>query len=150
MKKHIIAALIISPILAIMAYFATDYIVGEKPHQLQQNNQYELLVKSNCRWESGFCTLANEDVEFKIEYKDRAFFIHSNLVINGVLLAISGNDPVPAQDLGEGVYYYRPVSFDVEQQTLQFSASIGDNNWFYAQAPLTFTKKDPYASDVSY
>ncbi|MGY0646152.1 MAG: hypothetical protein ACW7DN_16410, partial [Paraglaciecola chathamensis] len=58
-NKHIITALIVTPLLAIAGYFATDYIVSERPQQAQQGGQYQLAALPNCRYASGKCGLKN-------------------------------------------------------------------------------------------
>jgi hypothetical protein len=62
-NKHIIAALIVTPILTIIAYFAVDYMVSEKPKIAEAGASYELLAKPNCRYSSGHCGLKNGDFE---------------------------------------------------------------------------------------
>lgn len=64
-NKHVIAALIITPLLAIGGYFMLDAFVGEKPHAAQAGKSYPLVALPNCRYTSGKCTLKNND--FKIE-----------------------------------------------------------------------------------
>jgi hypothetical protein len=65
-NKHLILAMFVAPVLAIIAYFATDYVVSEKPHQAQQGNTYKLAANPNCRYQSGQCTLQNGDVEVRV------------------------------------------------------------------------------------
>ncbi len=92
-NKHIIAALIVTPILAIIAYFATDYFVGEKPHKAQPGASYELLEKPNCRYSSGHCGLKNADfeVDMTIQRLDEGFLnlsLKSAFPLEGVKLAL--------------------------------------------------------------
>lgn len=63
-NKHIVTALIVTPILAIGGYFATDYIVSERPQQARAGGQYQLVQLPNCRYASGECGLKNGN--FKI------------------------------------------------------------------------------------
>jgi hypothetical protein len=86
-NKHIIAAMIIAPILAIMAWFAVDYVVGEKPHKLAAGNTYKMVVKSNCRWGSGGCDLTNEDIEINLRFANK-ITLKSNVKIDGVKVAL--------------------------------------------------------------
>lgn len=58
-NKHIVTALIVAPILAIGAYFATDYLVTERPQPAAAGGQYPLLALPNCRYQSGQCGLKN-------------------------------------------------------------------------------------------
>jgi hypothetical protein len=58
--------MVVAPILAIMSYLATDHMVSEKPHIAKDGNIYKMRVNSNCRWDSGKCTLDNEDIKIDI------------------------------------------------------------------------------------
>ncbi|WP_413113797.1 hypothetical protein [Thaumasiovibrio sp. DFM-14] len=66
-SKHFILALLIAPILAIIAYFGTDMAVSEKPHAAQEGESYKLASKSNCRYTSGLCNMENG--EFKVQFR---------------------------------------------------------------------------------
>ena len=65
-NKHLILAMFVAPVLAIIAYFSVDYMVSEKPQAALQGGSYKLAAKSNCRYQSGVCTLKNGDVEVSI------------------------------------------------------------------------------------
>jgi len=58
-NKHIITALIVTPILSLMGYFAADYYVSERPHQAKSGESYQLVQLPNCRYASGQCGLKN-------------------------------------------------------------------------------------------
>jgi len=60
-NKHLIVAMLVAPILAIMAWFAVDYFIGERPHAAKEGAAYTLIAKSNCRYDSGQCDLENSD-----------------------------------------------------------------------------------------
>jgi hypothetical protein len=57
---HVVAALLVAPVLAILAWFAVDWFVAERPHEARPGQDYPLMAKSNCRWPSGACDLVNE------------------------------------------------------------------------------------------
>lgn len=65
-NKHLIMAMFIAPMLAIIAYYSVDYFVSEKPQAAVQGNSYKLAANSNCRYKSGVCTLENGDIEVKL------------------------------------------------------------------------------------
>ena len=58
-NKHFIAALIVTPILSLIGYFAADYFVAERPHQANSGGQYPLVQSPDCRYASGRCSLKN-------------------------------------------------------------------------------------------
>ncbi len=65
-NKHVVVAMLVAPVLAILAWFAVDWFVAERPHVAQPGQDYPLIARSNCRYESGRCDLANEDFRLSI------------------------------------------------------------------------------------
>jgi len=65
-NKHLIIAMLVAPCLAIMAWYAVDFFVAEKPKVAEPGGAYPLVARSNCRWESGECDLVNNDLEMTI------------------------------------------------------------------------------------
>ncbi len=63
-NKHVVVAMLVAPVLAILAWFAVDYFVAERPQAAQEGATYRLVAKSNCRYASGGCDLENS--EFKL------------------------------------------------------------------------------------
>ena len=60
-NKHVVVAMLVAPVLAILAWFAVDYFVAERPHAATPGGDYTLIAKSNCRYDSGECKLENGD-----------------------------------------------------------------------------------------
>lgn len=58
-NKHVITAMIVAPILAILSYYLVDLAVKEQPQKAIAGNAYKLIAKSNCRFSSGSCDLEN-------------------------------------------------------------------------------------------
>lgn len=71
-NKHVIAAMIVTPILAVLSYTLVDRLVAEKPHVAQAGSSYPLIAQSNCRFTSGQCDLKNSDfkVSLSIDTQD--------------------------------------------------------------------------------
>lgn len=65
-NKHLILAMLISPVLAIIAYFGVDLAVSEKPQAAKEGESYKLAARSNCRYTSGLCSLENGDFKVKL------------------------------------------------------------------------------------
>ena len=65
-NMHVAIALIVAPILAILAWFAVGQIAGEKAQVAEPGGTYPLVARSNCRWESGECELVNNDLKMTI------------------------------------------------------------------------------------
>lgn len=66
-NKHIVVALLIAPVLSLIAYFGTDIALSEKPHAAKEGESYKLVSKSNCRYTSGLCDMENGD--FKVQFR---------------------------------------------------------------------------------
>lgn len=79
-NKHVIMAMLVAPILALIAYFSVDALVSETPHAAQAGQQYKLIAKPNCRYSSGVCGLKNGDFELTItgKWQDKE---HLNLTV---------------------------------------------------------------------
>lgn len=65
-NKHVVIAMIVAPILAVLAWFAVGQIAGEKAQVAEPGAAYPLVARSNCRWESGECELVNNDLKLTI------------------------------------------------------------------------------------
>lgn len=65
-NKHVVIAMIVAPILAVLAWFAVGAMVGEQAQVAEPGAAYPLVARSNCRWESGECELTNNDLEMTI------------------------------------------------------------------------------------
>lgn len=63
---HVIAAMLVAPVLAILSYFAVDYMVSEDPVAARAGESYQLVARSNCRYESGECVMENGDFRLTI------------------------------------------------------------------------------------
>ena len=90
-NKHMIIAMLVAPVLAILAWFAVGQLAGEKPHSAQVGREYPLVEQSNCRYESGVCELRNEDMVIKLSIEketDRVLVLRASHTLDGVLLAI--------------------------------------------------------------
>ena len=95
-NKHFITAMLVAPVLAILSYLAVDFAVSEDPQTAQAGEQYKLAAASNCRYESGLCTLSNGNFELRIEFDQQAggepvMRLRSEFPLEGVRVAWSGN-----------------------------------------------------------
>ena len=68
--RHVITALLVAPVLAILAWFAVGSLGGEKARPARTGAAYPLLEKSNCRYASGVCDLENTDFKVRLSFTD--------------------------------------------------------------------------------
>lgn len=147
-NKHVISAMIVAPILAIISYFAVDYYVSEVPHKAQQGELYKMLVKPNCRWESGQCDLVNGDFKVLITLERQIdgkiqFFIASQMALEEVNFALvkqRGGDSLPtsATWVEGNRMLWKTMAVEVNKSDyLQFVISVNGAT-FYTEVPAIF------------
>jgi len=151
-NKHVITSMIVAPILAIMSYFAVDYYVAEVPHKAKDGQLYKMLVKSNCRWESGHCDLENGDLELLVtsdtqEYGKNHFRLNSNTPLQEVKFALvneqgAHSEPESMSLLEPGDRLWQSSLVDARSSDyLQFVISAS-GSVFYAEVSAIFTYQD--------
>lgn len=86
-NKHVVVALLVAPVLALIAYFAVDAAVSEAPHAAKEGESYPLRVMSSCRYASGECELRNGDVRVRL-WLDEATTWHltSEVALSGAMI----------------------------------------------------------------
>lgn len=90
-NKHVIIALLVAPVLALVAWFAIDRMVAEVPHAAVPGAVYELVARPSCRYPGGRCELVNGD--FRLELKidaDGALSLGASHALDAVQVAIGG------------------------------------------------------------
>ena len=102
-NKHFIIALLIAPILSLIAYFGTDMALSEKPHA-KEGESYKLISKSNCRYTSGLCDMENGD--FKVKFRSEKLTqdslelsLHAAYPLEGVKLSVVDSQEQNAQPI---------------------------------------------------
>jgi len=141
-NKHVIVAMIVAPILAILSWYATGFIVDEKEHAMKDGAIYTLVVRPNCRWSSGKCTLSNSDLKIDITGKYTSntleLTINSPVPLSDIKIAYDKKDKPQSmiyntkQDVWKGV-------LDLKDKTqLINSVFVINNTVLYAQFPTTF------------
>ncbi len=151
-NKHVIVALIVAPILAIIAYFSVDYFVAEQPHKAKVGNAYELIAKPNCRYASGKCELKNGDFEItlKAEYPDSdktiLLEIISNFALDAVKIAIISPEQPPVAPLQMQALNKEKTLWQIELEQPESTDSkirlvaLLDKVKYYAETGMKFTR----------
>ncbi|WP_185233917.1 hypothetical protein [Teredinibacter franksiae] len=148
-NKHFILAMFIAPVLAIIAYLAVDYKVSEKPKSAIQGGSYKLAANSNCRYQSGICTLRNADVKINIRAERKSthligLTLISELPLQNVVVALyDGEQESPPERLAssnseaaEGWYAEVKIN-DPAQSYVRLAAQI-EGATYYAEVPAVF------------
>ncbi len=95
MNKHVVIALVVTPILAVLAWFAVGAWLGEKAKLPEQGQRYPLVAKSNCRYPSGFCTLENNDFSLIIRFGDDGYRVMSKQRLSRLVFAVGDQNTMP-------------------------------------------------------
>lgn len=101
-NKHLVVAMLVAPVLAVLAYFALDALVGERPQPAEEGQSYPLVEKPDCRYASGHCGLVNADFELRLvpeslEDGRMSLTLTSAFPLDGVMIALveSGDEDAP-------------------------------------------------------
>ena len=151
-NKHLVLAMFVAPVLALIAYFATDYVVSEKPHAVQQGNSYKLAARPNCRYQSGQCTLHNGDVEVNVRIERitgslNELILQANMPLQNALVSfVVGDDetePVAMQRAvsEENTWRARFELVDPEKSGLRLALELS-GSLFFAETPAVFIDYD--------
>ena len=152
-NKHFIMAMVIAPVLAVIAYFATDYVVSEPPQEARPGQSYKLAAKSNCRYQSGVCTLNNSDVELRLRAERLSehtvlLALSSTLEIQNALISIATSDnatsptamspPEANSGPAAGKQWQMQVEVDEPEKTkVRLAVNIAGAT-YYAEIPAVF------------
>lgn len=143
-------AALVAPLLALITYFAMDFMFGETPSAAIEGQSYPLVEKPGCRWDSGYCGLKNNEFELDMTYRrlggERlALDLESIFPLDGVLLAVVDHEtddrtPVPMSPVGsDGLKWTLEITVsDPERQRLRLAVSAG-GSLYYGDASTLFT-----------
>ena len=150
-NKHVIIAMIVAPILAILAWVAVGQFIGEQPQAAKPGQSYPLVEKSNCRYDSGACDLENEDLRLRLTLQSGLlgpeFLLSSSHVLEGVVLAVSGPNfeaqpsAMRATD-GQGLEWRLALEqVPAVEQRIRLVVSAGGSSYF-ADASTAFLQSE--------
>ena len=151
-SKHLIVAMLVTPVLSILAYIGTDMALSEKPHAAKKGEAYKLLSKSNCRYTSGLCDMQNG--EFKIQFRSESvtdeqlyLSLTSKLPLQGIKLSLvedleATGTPVSMEQIDDSNLNWK----------INLPAPTSEDNWLRvaAQASDTLYYGDTQTIFVTY
>ena len=147
-NKHVVIAMLVAPVLSVMAWFAVDYFLSERPHAAKEGAAYSLIAKSNCRYDSGQCDLENSDFKISIRLvsvtdRNLQLELTSAFPLQSATLGVV-NDGIPVPPAGMSVVADDPVLWTtrIDRPANNFStirvAVTADGSTWYAEIPVTF------------
>ena len=145
-NRHVVIALIVGPILAILAWIGVGQIAGEKAAVALAGNSYPLVEKSDCRYESGHCKLENEDFKLLVRLEKRGIdpvlVLQSAHALEGVVMSIAepGSEKAPVAMRSSGTQNSEWVipleEMPTSRQRIYLVASSGGVKYFGDVATL--------------
>ena len=152
-NKHVIIAMLVSPVLAVISYFAVDHMVAETPHAAQAGNSYQLIEKSNWRYHSGACDLQTGEFSLRLTGKNLAdgkveITLLSDFELTGVLQALvdqDGNESSPFNMIAndtQGKEWRAEVWVNDSESERMYLAISAKDALYYADASLTFIERE--------
>lgn len=152
-NKHVVVAMLVAPVLAIMAWFAVDRFAGERPHAAKPGAAYTLVAKSNCRYESGRCELVNGDFEIALQAGDissSGFTLQlvSKFALEGatVGLVAPGVPQAPARMApadDDATRWSASLPRPADTGSSLRLAVVADGTTYYAEVPVVFLTLGP-------
>jgi len=152
-NKHVVVALLVAPILSILAWYAVDTWVGEKPQAAEAGGAYKLVARSNCRYESGKCDLVNNDFKLTLLPGNRVtgatdLSIDSEFELDQVTLALVVNDAETTATAESRDFQEPSKSWSVtipataEPGAILRVAVTARESLYYAEVPVTFMMEE--------
>jgi hypothetical protein len=151
-NKHVVIALIVGPILAILAWIGVGQIAGEEAAAAVPGKSYPLVEKSDCRYESGHCKLENEDFKLVLHIEQRGIdtvlVLKSVHPLEGVMMSVAepGNETSPSAmrvSDAQSMEWVIPVAqLPTPVQRLYLVASSGGVQYFGDAATLFIKRQE--------
>jgi hypothetical protein len=152
-NKHVIIAMIVAPILAVLAWIAVGQLAGEKAAPARPGQSYPLVEKSNCRYPSGACDLENEDFKLRLTVEEGPGGAHMVLSashpLEGVVLSVALPDSeqppsgMRATD-GQGIQWRIGLeSMPAAEERIRLVAHAAGSSYF-GEASTTFLQPGDY------
>lgn len=149
-NKHVVVAMLVAPVLAIMAWLAIDYFLGERPHAAKEGAAYTLIAKSNCRYDSGQCDLENSDFSLSLRpvsvtAASIQLELTSEFPLQSAALGLVDNGaellPLPMSSVADDALHWtaqidRPTRADA---AIRLAVTAQGATW-YAEVPVVFLR----------
>ena len=142
-NKHVVIALIVAPILSILAWYAVGHLLGEQPAPAAPGNSYPLVEKSNCRYPSGQCELENAGFSITLRIVSgqqgpgQALTVDSLHPLDGIRVALlapggeEGDGRNMRQTDGDGRQWSMPLDeMPADGARILLAAAAGGSTWF--------------------
>ena len=142
-------AMIVAPILAILSYFLVDLLVKEPPQKALAGEAYQLIAQSNCRFNSGQCSLKNGSFTstVRVSSKNGKQLLHLRTAnrlqkANIGFVGLNGVEAGPFDMLStnaNGTTWVVEFNVPIEANTLLRVALLANGAHYYAETTMGFS-----------
>ncbi len=148
-NKHVVAAMVITPVLAILGYYVTDLFVKEKPRPAVAGKSYALVAKSNCRYTSGQCNLENGNFKSKLVIQNNdgvpLLFLETKHPISAASVGFFANqqsvDPVPMGIVADDQKKWSiALPVEASEKSIVRLVILANGAQYYAETTLGFSE----------
>ena len=152
-NKHVVIAMLVAPILAVIAWYGVDSIVAERAKAAKPGDSYPLVARSNCRYDSGACDLVNNDFKLTLKPVDllpdqtRISLESEFTIAQATLSLVNGSDEVLGSSalgdpLGTGAQMTVTfAAFTDPAATMRVAVTV-QQSIYYAEVPVVFMRTD--------
>ena len=151
-NKHIILAAIVTPVLALLSFWAAGFLVEDQSLMAEEGESYPLMAMSNCRYASGRCTLRNGDIKLHLSINDnldqrRVLELHTEYPLQSVFVSLGerGDEELMPVALSPNrdrlVWKYTLDEREVTNPELRIAAQM-NNSLYYASTGTAFFTDD--------
>lgn len=145
-NKHVIIAMLVAPLLALLGWYAVGNWLGEKPAPARPGQAYPLVAKSNCRYPSGECELENNDLSLRITAGSAAAYsleLSASHPLESVLMSVAdpAADPGPRimQPLDDTGLRWRYAMLTAPRETDRLRVVVASaGSAYFAEASTAF------------
>lgn len=148
-NKHIVTAMIVTPVLAMLGYYVTDQFVKEQPRAAVEGQSYALIAQSNCRYTSGECDLNNAEFKSTLtiesDGKLQTLLLKSSHPLAGATVGFVQVDKTvsPAKMTSvnqDNLSWSLPMPVTANENTLLRIALMAGGAHYYAETSLGFSE----------
>jgi hypothetical protein len=148
-NKHIVTAMIVTPVLAMLGYYVTDQFVKERPQAAIKGQSYELIAQSNCRYSSGKCDLKNAEFTSTLTVENdggiQTLKLESSHPLAGATVGIVQVEktyaPTKMNSANTGDQsWYLQMPANTNESTILRVALMANGSYYYAETPLGFSE----------
>ncbi len=145
-NKHVVTAMIVAPLLAVMSYFAVDMLVKEQPQVAQAGQAYKLVAKSNCRYSSGQCDLHNASFKstLMVDPQSNLLKINASHALQNATIGFvdsQGNEVQPVELIvtnSANTEWQMALPSTINQSSLARVVLRANNALYYVETNMTF------------